>query len=76
MYSSMSGSSNTTFAVLATHSAGARASTSETSGEPSSERTSGVVSRILGWARGKRNRNDMRTTLERMKAVVETDAHA
>ncbi len=29
---------------------------------------------MLGWARGKRNRNDMRTTLERMKAVVEADA--
>ncbi len=25
----------------------------------------------LGWARGKRNRTDMRRTLERMKAVVE-----
>jgi uncharacterized protein YndB with AHSA1/START domain len=27
---------------------------------------------LLGWARGKTNRNDMRTTLERVKAVVET----
>jgi uncharacterized protein YndB with AHSA1/START domain len=26
---------------------------------------------VLGWARGKRNVNDMRRTLERMKAVVE-----
>jgi len=26
---------------------------------------------LLGWARGKTNRNGMRTTLERMKAVVE-----
>jgi uncharacterized protein YndB with AHSA1/START domain len=31
---------------------------------------------ILGWARGKTNRDDMRTTLERMKAVVEADARA
>ncbi len=29
---------------------------------------------VLGWARGKTNRDDMRTTLERMKAVVEADA--
>ena len=29
---------------------------------------------FLGWARGKTNRDDMRTTLERMKAVVEADA--
>jgi Polyketide cyclase / dehydrase and lipid transport len=29
---------------------------------------------LLGWARGKRNRDDRRTTLERMKAVVEADA--
>jgi uncharacterized protein YndB with AHSA1/START domain len=26
---------------------------------------------LLGWARGKRNTNDMRRTLERIKAVVE-----
>jgi uncharacterized protein YndB with AHSA1/START domain len=26
---------------------------------------------VLGWARGKTNRNDMRTTLERMKAELE-----
>jgi Polyketide cyclase / dehydrase and lipid transport len=26
---------------------------------------------VLGWARGKRNRNDMRRTLERIKAEVE-----
>jgi uncharacterized protein YndB with AHSA1/START domain len=26
---------------------------------------------LLGWARGKRNRNDMRRTLERVKAEVE-----
>jgi uncharacterized protein YndB with AHSA1/START domain len=26
---------------------------------------------LLGWTRGKRNRNDMRRTLERIKAVVE-----
>jgi Polyketide cyclase / dehydrase and lipid transport len=26
---------------------------------------------VLGWARGKRNRNDMRRTLERVKAEVE-----
>jgi uncharacterized protein YndB with AHSA1/START domain len=26
---------------------------------------------VLGWARGRRNANDMRTTLERIKAVVE-----
>jgi Polyketide cyclase / dehydrase and lipid transport len=26
---------------------------------------------LLGWARGRRNRNDMRRTLERVKAVVE-----
>jgi uncharacterized protein YndB with AHSA1/START domain len=26
---------------------------------------------LLGWARGRTNRNDMRTTLERVKAVVE-----
>jgi|SRR4051794_17812739 uncharacterized protein YndB with AHSA1/START domain len=26
---------------------------------------------LLGWARGKRNRNDMRTTLERMKGELE-----
>jgi uncharacterized protein YndB with AHSA1/START domain len=26
---------------------------------------------LLGWARGRTNRNGMRTTLERMKAVVE-----
>lgn len=28
---------------------------------------------ILGWARGKRNANDMRRTLERVKAVVEAN---
>ena len=28
---------------------------------------------VLGWARGKRNANDMRTTLERVKAVVEAE---
>lgn len=28
---------------------------------------------LLGWARGKRNRDDMRTTLERMKVVVEAE---
>jgi uncharacterized protein YndB with AHSA1/START domain len=27
---------------------------------------------LLGWARGKTNRNGMQTTLERMKAVLET----
>jgi hypothetical protein len=26
---------------------------------------------LMGWARGRTNRNDMRTTLERMKAEVE-----
>ena len=26
---------------------------------------------LLGWARGRTNRNDMRTTLERIKAEVE-----
>ena len=26
---------------------------------------------VLGWARGRRNRNDMRRTLERIKAEVE-----
>ena len=26
---------------------------------------------LLGWARGRTNRNDMRTTLERVKAEVE-----
>ncbi|MEV5651759.1 SRPBCC family protein [Nocardia sp. NPDC052254] len=26
---------------------------------------------VLGWARGRRNRHDMTTTLERMKAVLE-----
>ncbi len=30
--------------------------------------------RLLGWARGRTNRNDMRTTLERIKAEVETEA--
>jgi uncharacterized protein YndB with AHSA1/START domain len=29
---------------------------------------------VLGWARGRTNRNDMRTTLERIKAEVESDA--
>ena len=29
---------------------------------------------MLGWARGKRNRNDMRRTLERVKAEVESPA--
>lgn len=28
---------------------------------------------LAGWARGKTNRNGMRTTLERIKAVVEAD---
>ena len=28
---------------------------------------------LLGWSRGKTNRNDMRTTLERIKAEVEAD---
>ncbi len=28
---------------------------------------------LLGWSRGKTNRNDMRTTLERIKAEVEED---
>ena len=27
---------------------------------------------VLGWARGRRNRRDMTTTLNRMKAVIET----
>lgn len=27
---------------------------------------------VLGWARGRRDRNDMRTTLERIKAEVES----
>jgi uncharacterized protein YndB with AHSA1/START domain len=31
---------------------------------------------VLGWSRGKTNRDDMRTTLEKMKAVVEADARA
>jgi hypothetical protein len=31
---------------------------------------------LAGWARGRRNRDDMRRTLERIKAVVETPAHA
>ena len=31
---------------------------------------------LLGWARGKTNRNGMRTTLERIKAVVEGDGAA
>lgn len=29
---------------------------------------------LLGWSRGKTNRNGMRTTLERIKAVVEADS--
>jgi uncharacterized protein YndB with AHSA1/START domain len=29
---------------------------------------------LLGWARGRTNRNGMRTTLERIKAVAETQA--
>jgi uncharacterized protein YndB with AHSA1/START domain len=29
---------------------------------------------LLGWARGKRNRNDMRRTLERVKAEVENES--
>jgi Polyketide cyclase / dehydrase and lipid transport len=29
---------------------------------------------LLGWARGRTNRNDMRTTLERVKAEVEAGA--
>ena len=28
---------------------------------------------LLGWARGRTNRNDMRTTLERIRAEVETE---
>jgi uncharacterized protein YndB with AHSA1/START domain len=28
---------------------------------------------VLGWARGRRNRNDMRRTLERVKAAVENN---
>jgi hypothetical protein len=32
--------------------------------------------RLAGWARGRRNRDDMRRTLERIKAVVEAPAHA
>ena len=28
---------------------------------------------LLGWSRGKRNRNDMRRTLEQIKAVVESE---
>ena len=35
-----------------------------------------VYWRMLGWARGRRNRDDMRRTLERIKAVVEAPAHA
>jgi hypothetical protein len=31
---------------------------------------------LAGWARGRRNRDDMQRTLERIKAVVETPAHA
>ena len=31
---------------------------------------------VLGWARGKTNRNDMRTTLERIKAEVEAGTDA
>jgi hypothetical protein len=31
---------------------------------------------LLGWARGRTNRNDMRTTLERIKAEVESEAAA
>ena len=31
---------------------------------------------LLGWARGRTNRNDMRTTLERIKAEVETGTGA
>ena len=27
---------------------------------------------LMGWSRGRTNRNDMRTTLERVKAEVET----
>jgi hypothetical protein len=29
---------------------------------------------LLGWARGRTNRNGMRTTLERMRAEVEAEA--
>jgi uncharacterized protein YndB with AHSA1/START domain len=32
-----------------------------------------VYWRLLGWARGRRNTNDMRRTLERIKAVVESE---
>jgi hypothetical protein len=28
---------------------------------------------LFGWSRGRRNRNDMRRTLERIKAVVEAE---
>ena len=31
---------------------------------------------VLGWARGRTNRNDMRTTLERIKAEVEAGTDA
>lgn len=31
---------------------------------------------LLGWARGRTNRSDMRTTLERVKAVVEVGSAA
>jgi uncharacterized protein YndB with AHSA1/START domain len=31
---------------------------------------------LAGWARGKTNRDGMRTTLERIKAVVEADANS
>ena len=44
------------------YSAGARASRSATPGDPSSERTSGVVSRIRGWARGVNRPGDGGTT--------------
>ena len=30
-----------------------------------------VYWKVAGWARGRRNRDDMRRTLERIKAVVE-----
>ena len=29
---------------------------------------------LMGWSRGKTNRNGMRTTLERIKKVAEADA--
>ena len=31
---------------------------------------------VLGWARGRTNRNDMRTTLERIRAVAESEGES